>query len=266
MENRHCEPADLAAPSVLTRGAFLSRAGGLALAGLGVNTDVLAGTPPPRWKGRQDSRVNRWDVVTIGNLSRNRYWGESDAQGIRAAICTCTVIAGAGFRLLVDPSLAEAAEMTKELDRRTGIKPRDVTAVFVTHEHGDHVAGLAHFPEARWLASPAVAGLLNQSGKLSRRVEGTTDRLFNAIEVIPTPGHTDSHHSLRFDCEGLSIVIAGDAVATRDFFRARQGYYNAVDFDLSARSMDKLAALADIIVPGHDNYFLVDPVPRASGA
>jgi glyoxylase-like metal-dependent hydrolase (beta-lactamase superfamily II) len=266
MKTRHCEPTDPAASSMLTRGAFLSRAGGLALAGLGVNTDALAAAPPPRWKGRADSRVNRWDVVTIGNLSRNRYWGEGDAQGIRAAICTCTVIAGEGFRLLVDPSLASAAEMTRELDRRTGIKPRDVTAVFVTHEHGDHVAGLAHFPGARWLASPAVAELLNRSGKLSRRVEGTTDRLFNAIEVIPTPGHTNSHHSLRFDCEGLSIVIAGDAAATRDFFRARQGYYNAVDFELSARSMDKLAALADLIVPGHDNYFLVDPVPRASRA
>ena len=32
---------------------------------------------------------------------------------------------------------------------------------------------------------------------------------------------------------------------------------NAVDFEQSARTMDKLAAIADIIVPGHDNYFLV---------
>jgi len=209
-------------------------------------------------------RVNRWDVITIGNLSRNRYWGESDAQGVRAAICTCTLITGAGFRLLVDPSLADAAEMARELDRRTGTKPRDVTAIFVTHEHGDHVAGLAHFPEARWLASPAVAQVFNRSGKLSRRVEGVTDRLFDAVEVIPTPGHTNSHHSLRFDCEGLSIVIAGDAVPTRDFFRDRRGYFNAVDFEMSARTMDRLSALADIIVPGHDNHFLADVVTQAS--
>jgi hypothetical protein len=30
--------------------------------------------------------------------------------------------------------------------------------------------------------------------------------------------------------------------------------------------MDNLSALADIIVPGHDNYFLADAVPRAPGA
>lgn len=78
--------------------------------------------------------------------------------------------------------------------------------------------------------------------------------------MIPTPGHTNTHHSLHFDRDGLSIVIAGDSVATRDFFRERLGYFNAVDFELSARTMDKLAAMADIIVPGHDNHFLVDCV------
>jgi glyoxylase-like metal-dependent hydrolase (beta-lactamase superfamily II) len=201
--------------------------------------------------------VKRWDVVTIGNLSRNRYWGEPDAKGLRPAICTCTLVTGDGFRLLVDPSLADAAQMARELDRRTGRTPRDVTAAFVTHEHGDHWAGLAHFTDARWLAAPPIAEILNKSGKLARRVEPVTGRLFDAVDVVPTPGHTNGHHSLRFDCEGLSIVAAGDAVATRDFFRDRRGYYNAVDFKQSARTMDELAVMADLIVPGHDNYFPV---------
>ena len=98
------------------------------------------------WKGRRNSRATRWDVITIGNLSRNRYWGESDAKGLRSAICTCTVVQGEAFRLIVDPSLANAEEMSKELDRRTGLKPRDITAAFITHEHGDHWFGLEHFP------------------------------------------------------------------------------------------------------------------------
>ena len=159
---------------------------------------------------------------------------------------------------MVDPSLADAADMARELDRRTGLTPQDISAVFVTHKHGDHIAGIQHFPKARWLAAPAVAEILNRSGKLPRPVEACPDRLFGAIEVISTPGHTDTHHSLRFDCAGLSIAVAGDAVATQDFFRERRGYYNAVDFEVSARTMDKLAIMADIIVPGHDNFFLVD--------
>jgi N-acyl homoserine lactone hydrolase len=247
---------------LFSRATFLTQAGGALLGSAITTTSCLGGQSTAAeahaWRGRQDSKVKRWDIITIGNLSRNRYWGESDAKGVRSAICTCTLIAGDEFCLLVDPSLADTAEMARELDRRTGVKPRDVGAVFVTHEHGDHFAGLAHFPEAKWWAAPAVANALNKSAKMPRRVEGVIGRLFDAIEVIATPGHTATHHSLRFDCDGLSIVAAGDAVATRDFFRERRGYFNAVDFELSARTMDKLATIADIIIPGHDNYFLPD--------
>ena len=32
--------------------------------------------------------IHRWDIITIGNLSRNRYWGEREDQAYRGAICT----------------------------------------------------------------------------------------------------------------------------------------------------------------------------------
>jgi len=245
----------------LTRTEFLAAAGAAVIGSARALSQAAEPTAQvSRWKGKKDSPVKRWNVITIGNLSRNRYWGESDAKGVRSAICTCMLIAGNEFRLLVDPSLADAAEMAKELDRRTGVKPRDITAVFVTHEHGDHFAGLKHFTDAKWLAAPAVAEILNRTAKLPRHVESIAGRLLDAVDVIPTPGHTVSHHSLRFDCDGMSVVAAGDAVATHDFFRERRGYFNAVDFELSARTMDRLAAMADIIVPGHDNYFLSEAV------
>ncbi len=202
------------------------------------------------------SKVRRWTVVTIGNLSRNRYWGEPDDKPLRDAICTCTLISGEGFELLVDPSLPAKADMAKELDRRTGLKPDGITAVFVTHEHADHFAGVEHFPKAVWYAAAPVAQILNRNPKFTRKFEPAPRNLFGSVDVISTPGHTQSHHSLRFDCEGRSIVVAGDSVAMRDFWRERRSYYNAVDPALGARTMDQLASLASIIVPGHDNYFL----------
>ena len=219
--------------------------------------EVTRENADPRWKGGHDSKVVHWDVITIGNLSRNHYWGEGDEKAVRPAICTCTLIQGKDFRLLVDPSLSDSSRMAAELDRRTGLKPADVSAVFLTHEHGDHFAGLSHFPAARWFASELVASILNRSQKFAKRIENAPARLFDAVDVIPTPGHTAGHHSVRFDCEGLSVVAAGDAVATKDFFRERRSYFNALDRDQSARTMDKLAAMGDIIIPGHDNYFLV---------
>jgi glyoxylase-like metal-dependent hydrolase (beta-lactamase superfamily II) len=220
-------------------------------------------TVPPadaarRWKGRADSKVKRWDVITVGNLSRNRYWGEGNDVAVRPVLSTCTLVIGEEFALLVDPGVKDAAEMAREFDRRTGKRLGIVTACFVTHEHGDHWAGLENFPRARWLAAPGVADELNRTARLTKRVEAVEGRLFDAIDIVATPGHTASHHALRFDCDGRSIVTAGDAVATLEFFRDRRGFFNSVDFDQAARSMDKLATIADIIVPGHDNYFVVD--------
>ena len=241
-----------------TRKKFLASVGAGLFSGSVASSNVSAQPAPAhRWKGAPNSKIKRWDVITIGNLSRNRYWGEGDAKGVRAAICTTTVITGENFRLLVDPSLADAQQMAKELDRRTGLKPSDIAAVFVTHEHGDHWAGLANFPDAKWFAGPIVAEILSKNGKFKKPIEPATGKLFEVVDVMPTPGHTAGHTSLRFDCDGKSIIAAGDAVATHDFFRDRRGYFNAVDFALSAKTMDRMAEAADIIIPGHDNYFLV---------
>ena len=109
--------------------------------------------------------VQRWDIMTIGNLSRNWYWGEGDERPVRPVLCTCTLVRGDGFRLLVDPSLADREAMAAEVDRRTGLCLDDVSHVSVTHEHGDHHAGLRHVPHAQWLAAPQVAAALNGSGK-----------------------------------------------------------------------------------------------------
>ena len=203
--------------------------------------------------------VERWDVITIGNLSRNRYWGEDEARPVRATLCTTTLITGAGFRLLVDPSCEDADRMAAELNRRTGLRLQAVDAVFITHAHGDHHAGLKHFPSARWLAAPGVAAAINASKAYPKAVEPVPGRLFDSIDVFPTPGHTSDHHSLTFVCDGLTVAITGDAVMTRDFWRDRRGFFNSVDLDLSTKTMNQLAAIADIIVPGHDNAFLISP-------
>ena len=201
--------------------------------------------------------VQRWDIVVVGNLSRNRYWGEGEDRPVRPPLCTCTLVRGGGFHLLVDPSFEDARQMAAELDRRTGLKPEAIDHVFLTHEHGDHHAGLRHFPGAAWQAGPATAAALNASGRYSRAVQAVCGPLPGGIELLPTPGHTSGHSSLRFDCDGMSVVIAGDAAMTRDFWVDRRPFFNSVDPQRAFRSMQELAARADILVPGHDNYFPV---------
>lgn len=204
--------------------------------------------------------IQRWDIITIGNLSRNRYWGERDDQAYRPALCTSTLVTSDGCRLLVDPSCGEYAQMITELDRRTGLTPEAIDVIFLTHEHGDHHAGLRHFPLARWLAAPGVASAINASGDYSQAVVPVTGEIIPGIEMLPTPGHAPAHHSLIFKCDGRAVVIAGDAVMTRDFWMARQGFHNSADFLQVLQNMALLEVTADIIIPGHDNYFLLPAI------
>src|SRR5690242_21636596 len=125
-----------ATPVRWSRTAFLKRAAAGLLAATAFELRPAAAETPgeePRrstWRGKRNSGIGRWVVVTMGNLSRNRYWGESDEKVVRSTLCTCTLIQGADFRLLVDPSLANPEEMARELERRTGLKLIDITHVF----------------------------------------------------------------------------------------------------------------------------------------
>jgi glyoxylase-like metal-dependent hydrolase (beta-lactamase superfamily II) len=219
---------------------------------------LLAGAPVLAMAAKAAAgKVDRWSIITIGNLSRNQYWGEPNDKAFREVLCTTTLITAGGIRLLVDPSMASPDGMARELNRRTGLKLDDVTAIFITHEHGDHVAGLANFPKQTWYSSAQTAEVLNRGNRFAKQIEPAPNVLFEAIEVVPTPGHTRGHHSLCFQCDGKRIVVAGDAVPTLDFWRDRRSFYNAVNPEQGSRTMDAIAKMADIVVPGHDNYFLV---------
>lgn len=207
-------------------------------------------------KGKLKSGIKHWDVITIGNLSRNRYWGESDEKPLRSAICTCTVISGENFHLLVDPSLKDVTAMATELDRRTGLSVDEIDNVFITHQHDDHLFGLKHFEKARWFAGPEVADALNKSGKFDRLIEPVGKMILGEIDVIPMFGHTPDSHGLRFHFNGFSVVVTGDAVATKDYWDGGQMYYNVIDMEESKKTLSMIRSIADIIVPGHDNYFL----------
>ena len=231
----------------MTRSSFLRIAAGCAAAA------------PLRGAAR--GTVARWDVITVGNLSRNRYWGEPDDKGVRETLCTCTLISGDGFRLLVDPSVAAAAEMRKQLDRRTGLKPEAITAVFVTHEHADHLAGHRAFSEGP-MARRAGRGRGDQPDReaLARRGIRAPGRCSMPSTPCRRRGIRPPTTPLRFRCDGATVLVAGDSVVTRDFWQERRPLYNAIDAALAAKTMERMIGTADIIVPGHDNYFLASRV------
>jgi len=204
----------------------------------------------------------RWHVLTIGHLSRNKFWGESDDQAYRSPLCTSTLIRVDNRIIVVDPG-CPPDQMARVLYERTGLKLGDVDTVFLTHAHGDHHVGITSFPEARWcIGAPELETWTAQAApdspeqRLLSRLEPVSGELAPGITLLPTPGHSAAHTSLSFTTDGQRVVIAGDAVMTHDFFLARDVYFNTVDRIAAVQSIATIATLADIVVPGHDNYFL----------
>lgn len=200
-----------------------------------------------------------WTILNLGQISRNRYWGEADDRVYRPGICNGIVLRDEKQNILVDPPFSDE-EMLRILDSHAGLKPRDIHTVFITHRHVDHFEGIAFFPQARWVCyapdHERIAALLEKRGLDSRRLENASERLTASIRVVPLPGHTRGSAGLLFPSWEGRVLAAGDAVMTRDFYRYRQGYYISEDQPRSVQTIDWIAQNADVVIPGHDNYFL----------
>ena len=55
------------------------------------------------------------------------------------------------YRSFLPVSLPSSEELTTQL-AHLGLKPNDITRIIISHYHGDHIAGLRDFPNARFLA------------------------------------------------------------------------------------------------------------------
>src|SRR4051794_29263522 len=92
--------------------------------------------------------VIRFDIISIGTLSRNRLWKESEP--LRTPHATTTLIRQGKRHILVDPGLPAPA-LGARLFERTGLRPEAIDTVFLTNFRPSHRGGLSLFPKAKVL-------------------------------------------------------------------------------------------------------------------
>jgi glyoxylase-like metal-dependent hydrolase (beta-lactamase superfamily II) len=213
-----------------------------------------------------------WDVLTIKRpgLSRDLPPGK---EALMWVANSSTLISGERDAVLVDTFLTAAQSQT--LVEWVVASGKNLTAIYVTHGHGDHFFGLAslleRFPHARAVATPEIVAAMHEHLSPAR-IEDFWRRLFpgqipdrllvaepldgNELELeghklVPVnTGRTDTAHSTCLHVPSIGLIVAGDTV------------YNGIhpflgETDTQSRlewiaTLDKLEALKPrVVIAGH---------------
>ena len=191
---------------------------------------------------------------------------------------TVTLIYGDRDAVLVDTFLS--VQHSKELVDWLVESGKNLTAIYITHAHGDHFLGLKivrdRFPNARaYATASSVAAMQNQikpdfvrsfwelrfPGQLPSEfalpevLEGDSLSLEGAELRVVHLGHTDTAHTTALHVPSIGLVVSGDAVYNNTHPYLAECDDKARGEWLSA--LDKIEALRpEAVVAGHG---VVDP-------
>ena len=222
----------------------------------------------------------RVDIISIGTLSRNRLWNET--QALRTPHATTSLIRVGKRNILVDPALPPPI-LGARLQERVGITPDQIDTIFLTNSRPAHRGGLSVFLKAKIFIQELeqefirhdLERLIEQAPqedldrahleselKLIETFQPAPDALAPGVDLFPLFGYTPGTSGLLVTSPTTTLLIAGDAVPTLDHFLAGQVLPDSRDIAAAQESMREVYEIADLIVPGHDNIFLN---PRSQG-
>jgi N-acyl homoserine lactone hydrolase len=156
--------------------------------------------------------------------------------------------------------------------RAFGVEPGSLRYLVNTHLHFDHAGGNELIPDdvelviqrREWQAGHDKDEIKSNvfipadydQPRPVLEVDGEHD-LFGdgTVVLLPTPGHTPGHQSLRLSLDGAELILCADACYFRDWLDTEQTPPYGHDKQQEVESMRRLRALRDAgahMVYGHD--------------
>jgi len=199
------------------------------------------GRPRFSWLVLQEGSLPLRPVVTEYSMAPHActsvlLWPEKEKPGSPPTIITDPCLTEQGYR-----------NATLKLDK-LGSSLRDIGLHFSTHEaHWDHA-----------LSIPGPTGGLDWTA-----LEPGKGRIPPGIQLVHLPGHEADLHALTFQAGEGKIWIVGDAVLDEEWLLAWGYYwpnqYTEAEILQTWRSVARILAEADVVIPGHGTAVPVTP-------
>lgn len=148
-----------------------------------------------------------------------------------------------------------------------GVSPEEIGTVIFTHLHWDHASNNALFQNAKFyvqrkeyesIADPNIQEIPGYILPLLRGTKYTLldgdQEICDGIRVVLTPGHTQGHQCVIVNTAVGEHIIGGDLVTLMENWEAEPKIPNGGYYSLSVirGSMEKLADIPGVMLPGHD--------------
>jgi glyoxylase-like metal-dependent hydrolase (beta-lactamase superfamily II) len=186
--------------------------------------------------------------------------------------CAVDLVTTSDTRILFDTGHVGRRRPLLRALSAAGLTAADIDVVVLSHAHWDHVQNADLFPRATLLvhadepayaespgdddlATPSWTGTLLRH--LGVRTVGDRHPVAAGVHTLHLPGHTAGSMGLTVETPDGIHVLTGDAVASAAALRRGRCSVVHHDAEQATASVALVAALADVVRPGHDRPFAV---------
>jgi len=159
---------------------------------------------------------------------------------------TMALIRDHNLKILSDPGVLSDQEILIQALAKEKLKINDITHIFITHSHLDHYRNVGMFKKAKIIEYFGIwdgANVTNRPKKLTKN-----------IEIVETPGHNSNSITMLVDTDYGKVAIVGDLWWSK---RGPKVDPYASDLEKLQKSREKIAEIADLIIPGHGDVFFL---------
>ncbi|XP_055545736.1 metallo-beta-lactamase domain-containing protein 1 isoform X1 [Wyeomyia smithii] len=194
-------------------------------------------------------------------LNEGYSYMEKDDDSVMVANCTCTLIKSHDCNIIVDTMTPWDGDLLLQRLQESCLSTDDIDWVVSTHGHSDHLGNNNLFLKAKHIVGTNIS---QRNRYFIHDFSIAPYRLSDTIEIVETPGHTLSCVSVLVRSSQLGptglVAIVGDLFERRQDIDDERLWLDAGSENPTVQRQNraKIAAISDLIIPGHGAPFPVD--------